>query len=79
MFILFFLNNLITFLIQAPPLVIYHSDTVEVDKSGPGASSAASSSAAGVAAEKMMEKLHHPGLERGHEHHGGGFNTPAVP
>ncbi|EFX88022.1 hypothetical protein DAPPUDRAFT_221246 [Daphnia pulex] len=64
---------------QAPPLVIYHSDTVEVDKSGPGASSAASAGAAGVTAEKMMEKLHHPGLERGHEHHGGGFNTPAVP
>jgi hypothetical protein len=59
--------------------VIYHSDTVEVDKSGPGASSAASAGAAGVALEEMTEKLHLPGLERRHEHHGGGFNTLAVP
>ncbi|KAK4026028.1 hypothetical protein OUZ56_015054 [Daphnia magna] len=71
---------------QAPPLVIYHSDTVEVGKSGPGSTTATTSTVptgtaggAGAAAERMMERLHHVGLERGHEHHGGGFNTPAVP
>ena len=61
--------------------MIYHSDTVEVEKGGPGSTSAGSTGAVGAAAEKIMEKVHHPGLERGHEHHGGGvgFNTPAVP
>ncbi|XP_057367253.1 uncharacterized protein LOC130688292 isoform X2 [Daphnia carinata] len=69
--------------VRAPPLVIYHSDTVEVGKSGPGSTAATTSTvptgSAGAAAERMMERLHHVGLERGHEHHGGGFNTPAVP
>ncbi len=61
-------------------MVIYHSDTVEVEKAGSGSASGGPSAAAvGAAADKIMEKLHHQGLERGHEHHGGGFNTPAVP
>lgn len=63
-------------------MVLYHSDIVEIEKTGPSTSTTASggnAGAAGLAAEKMIEKLHHSGLERGHEHHGGGFNTPAVP
>ena len=63
------------------PSVFFHSDTVEIEKNVPvGTSTTPSAGAAAtVAADKIMEKLHHTGLERGHEHHGGGFNTPAVP
>lgn len=70
-------------------MVLLHRDTVEIEKTiGPGTSSTQlqqqphAAGTSGVGSEtKMMEKLHHPGLERGAEHHGGGvgMNTPAVP